>query len=149
MSIRPFEESDYKAILEIYSKSKLDELINESKKFKLLPLDEDPKRLAELKESDIYVYEDGGTLGYGAIFGAEIRALFVHPSGRGKGLGKHLLEYMLSKVEGAATLYLAKTNDNAKGLYEKFGFTVVDEFETEYNGLSVFANKMVRTIGNG
>jgi len=144
MNIRAFNEDDYPEILDIYAKSKLDELTYESKVFKLLPLEEDQKRLAKLQESDIYVYEDNGVIGYGALFGAEIRALFVHPNGRGKGFGKCLLEYLLSIIEGPAYLYVAKTNAPAKNLYEKFGFKVVDEFETTYNGVSVFANKMMR-----
>lgn len=149
MNIRPFEKRDYPAILEIYSMSKLDELINETKQFELLPLDKDPKRLSELFESDIYVYEEAGIMGYGALFGAEIRALFVHPHGRRKGLGRQLLEYLLAKVEGDTTLYVAKTNNNAKNLYEKFGFIVVGEFKTEYNGVPVLANKMLRIGSNG
>ena len=149
MNIRPFEQTDYPAILDIYSKSKLDELICENQEFELLPLDQDAKRFAELLESDIYVFDDDGVIGYGALFGEEIRALFVHSSGRGKGLGKTLLEYLLNKINGAASLYVAKTNAPAKGLYKKFGFIVVDEFETSYNGVSVFANKMVRAASNG
>jgi putative acetyltransferase len=144
MSIRSFEQADYSAILDIYSKSKLDELIYEKKEFELLPLDQDAKRLAELLESDIYVFDDNGVTAYGALFEQEVRALFVHPDSRGKGVGKALLEYLLDKTHGDASLYVAKTNVYAKALYEKIGFTVVDEFETSYNGVPVFANKMVR-----
>jgi len=144
MNIRAFHENDYPEILDIYAESKLDELTYENKAFKLLPLENDHKRLAELQESDIYVYEDNGIIGYGALFGYEIRALFVHPNGRGKGIGKRLLKHLLSIIEGPVYLYVAKTNTPAKNLYKKLGFTVVDEFETAYNGISVYANKMMR-----
>ncbi|OUR89802.1 GNAT family N-acetyltransferase [Gammaproteobacteria bacterium 42_54_T18] len=149
MNIRPFEQTDYPLVLDIYSKSKLDELIYESQEFKFLPLDQDAKRLAELQESDIYVFDNNGVIGYGAVFGEEIRALFIHPSGRGKGFGQTLLEYLLTKISGAASLYVAKTNAPAKALYEKFGFIVVDEFEASYNGVPVCANKMMRAASNG
>ena len=145
MRIRSFNQGDFPAILDIYAKSKLDELIHEDKEFVLLPLEEDEKRLAELLESDIYVCEDNRVIGYGALFGSEIRALFVHPDCRGRGLGKLLLEYLLSLIEGQAVLYVAKTNAHAKNLYEKYRFKVADEFETAYNGVPVLANKMVRT----
>jgi len=135
--------------LDIYAQSKLDELRFEKMEFELLPLENDENRLTQLKESDIYVYEDEGVIGYGALFGSEIRALFVCPSARGKGIGKSLLEFLLLKVTGTANLYVAKTNIPAKQLYKNYGFKVTDEFETNYNGIPVFANKMVRAGING
>jgi len=149
MNIRPFSDNDFPAILDIYTNSKLDELRFESEKFELLPLEYDRVRLAELKESDIYVYDDGGVIGYGALFGSEVRALFVCPSARGKGIGKSLLGFVLLKVKGTASLYVAKTNIPAKLLYNSVGFVITDEFETTYNGVSVLANKMVRSVNNG
>jgi len=149
MSIRSFSDDDFSTILDIYAQSKLDELRFEKMEFELLPLENDENRLTQLKESDIYVYEDEGVIGYGALFGSEIRALFVCPSARGKGIGKSLLEFLLLKVTGTANLYVAKTNIPAKQLYKNYGFKVTDEFETNYNGIPVFANKMVRAGING
>lgn len=144
MKIRAFCATDYQSVLEIYSGSKLDELRFEKKAFELLPLESDEKRLSALKESEIFVYEDGNVLGYGAIFETEIRALFVCPSARGKGIGKAILEFLLSQINGRATLFVAKTNFPAKELYKAYGFEVSDEFLTDYNGQPVFANKMIR-----
>ena len=148
MNIRPFKYSDLPAILDIYSNSKLDELINEKNKFSLLPLMEDKKRFAELMESDIYVYEENAVVGYCAIFGNEIRALFVHPNRRKKGLGKLLLEHLLSLINGPAVLYVAKSNCVAKEVYKKYGFKVTGEFVATYNKESVLANEMVRNMRN-
>lgn len=148
MTIRPFCENDYPTILAIYASSKLDELRYEDRVFEFLPLEDDEKRLAELLESDIYVYEDEGIVGFGAVFRSEIRALFVCPKARGKGVGKRLFELLLSKVAGLASLYVAKSNGPAKQLYFSYGFTVVNEFQTEYNGVSVYANEMVRAETN-
>ncbi len=144
MNIRPFRDNDFQEILEIYANSKLDELRFETEVFELLPLEEDKTRLAALRESDIYVYEDGGVKGYGALCGSEIRALFVCPRARGKGIGKSLLDFIFLKVTGSVSLYVAKTNIPAKQLYLSVGFVITDEFETMYNGVSVLANKMVR-----
>ncbi|MBI5591054.1 MAG: GNAT family N-acetyltransferase [Deltaproteobacteria bacterium] len=149
MKIRKYKKNDYYAILDIYAASKLDELRYEDVKFELLPLDRDMKRLGQLLESEIYIYEHDGVIGYCANCGSEIRALFVHPKSRGKGIGKCLLEFLLSKIPGPATLYVAKSNAPAKNLYTQFGFEVVEEFETSYNGLPVFANKMIRSTKNG
>ncbi|MGC0119616.1 N-acetyltransferase family protein [Pseudoalteromonas piscicida] len=147
MNIRELTEEDYPRIFEIYSKSKLDELRFEKKTFKLLPLENDEKRLSALMESKIYVFDDGNILGFGAIFGSEIRALFVCPSARGNGIGRKILEFLLSQICGKANLFVAKTNEPAKELYKAYGFEVSDEFLTEYNGESVYANEMVRIKG--
>ena len=59
MNIRAFCEKDYPRLLEIYSNSKLDELRFEKRLFQLLPLENDEKRLSALKESKIFVFDDG------------------------------------------------------------------------------------------
>lgn len=84
MNIRKYCEDDYKDILEIYSKSKLDELLFEKTEFELLPLESDEKRLTQLMESEIFVYAEKQVIGYSAVYRSEIRALFVHPDNRRK-----------------------------------------------------------------
>lgn len=148
MSIRKYTVNDYPAVLEIYSKAKLDELRYENNIFELLPLDKDNVRLAGLIESEIYLYDNGRVLGYGAICDKEIRALFVLPESRGLGVGKVLLEFLISQISGVVSLYVADSNFPAKNLYGHYGFKVTDIFETSYNGISVLANRMVRAISN-
>jgi putative acetyltransferase len=143
MHIRKYTDKDYTAVVEIYNLSKIDELQYEEVQFKLLPLAEDSKRLFELKESDIYVYSDLTVIGYCAIYGTEIRALFVHPNWRGEGVGRSLLEYLLSKCTGEVSLFVAESNLPAKKLYALYDFKIVDEFKTTYNGEFVLANKMI------
>lgn len=148
MNIRKYDKNDYCAILDIYAASKLDELRHEDATFELLSLERDTKRLSQLLESEIYIYEADGVIGYCAHYGSEIRALFVHPKSRGKGIGKCLLEFLLAKIPGSAKLYVAKSNTPAKTLYTEFGFEVVEEFATAYNGTPVFANTMIRFAKN-
>lgn len=147
MSIRKFRGNDLSSIAEIYSLSKLDELRYEDGGFQLLPLQKDENRLRELIESRIFVYEDAGIRGYGAVFGNEIRALFVHPLFRGRGIGTCLLEHLIAKAGTCAKLYVAKSNAPAKAMYLKYGFTVTREFETHYNGKPVLANEMICGAG--
>jgi putative acetyltransferase len=142
MSIRKYLQSDNNKLLEIYSTSKLDELKCENANFKLLPLNKDEIRLAQIYESDIYIYGTKDAAGFCAYSGSEIRALFVHPNYRGKGIGVSLLEFMLSNIIGTATLYVAASNHPAIKLYQKYAFKIISEFKTTYNGKAILANKM-------
>lgn len=145
MSIRVFTQNDLAAIFDIYNRSKLDELKFEDKEFILLPLEKDDVRLSGLMESEIYVYQEQGTIfGFGAVCANEIRALFVPPEHRAKGVGKKLLEFLLLHIKGQPCLYVASTNQPAKYLYQRHGFSVIDTFETTYNQVTVIAQKMAR-----
>ena len=144
MSIRRFTEADLSDLLEIYAQSKLDELRFEKRRFKLLRLEEDPERLPKILESTIYVYEDRGIVGFGALFESQVRALFVSPNARGKGVGKALLSFLLSKNSGEISLHVASSNWPAIGLYRRHGFQTEKEFLASYNGQSVWVSKMVR-----
>lgn len=143
MSIRRIQKSDYPAIFNIYENAKLDELRFEENHYVFLPLVEDERRFRELKESEIYVYDDGNVIAYGAIFAKHIRAIYVHSDFRGRGIGTTFLEFFISKINGKISLDIAKHNLPAKKLYEKYGFEVVNEFTTSYNGIDAIANKMV------
>lgn len=148
MSIRAYiQDADLHAIFDIYDRSKLDELNFEDQIFTLLPLKDDEARLSGLMESDIYVYQDHNCIsGYGAVCGNEIRALFVHPKFRGKGVGKKVLEFLLSLIQGQPCLFVASSNQPAKNLYQLYGFSVTETFETTYNHKPVIAQKMVRAV---
>lgn len=162
MTIRKFNEKDYQTVLNIYSQAKLDELRYEKQTFKFLPLAQDKIRLAALMQSDIYVYDTGHhnidnssyhnddkinteIVAYGAVYQQEIRALFVLPSSRGLGIGKTLLKFLMTKISGDISLYVADSNLPAKQLYQAYNFKVTEVFNTTYNGVLVVANKMVRT----
>lgn len=143
-NIRQFQTNDFAKIAEIYALAKLDEFRFENDQFTLLPLAQDEKRLNGLMEAQIFVYDNGRVLGYGAVFRHEIRALFVHPLARGQGLGKSPLEYLLAEIVYPAHLYVVKSNAPAKALYQAYGFLVTRDFQTDYNGKSIVANEMVR-----
>jgi putative acetyltransferase len=135
------------AVLDIYASSKMDELTHENEKFEFMPLQHDRGRYEKLFESKIFVYDDNGVIGYCAYFENEIRALYVQPSGRGRGIGQEMLDFMLRAIAGTPALFVAKSNIQAKKLYSKRGFKIVDEFEVKYNGKGVIANKMEKSDG--
>lgn len=79
--------------------------------------------------------EVAGGAGYGPLLGGdgtvcELRKMYLAPSSRGKGIGKLLLERILSeaKVAGYATIYLETVPhmEAARRLYERLGFARLD-----------------------
>lgn len=149
MHIRTLRNEEFDLVENIYALSKLDELRYESNCFQLLPIRQDERRLRELLECDIYVFEDGRVLGYGALVQDEIRALYVLPDARGMGVGSRLLEFMLNRVTHPVRLFIAKSNSPARCLYERYGFRIAREFETTYNGVPVLVNEMARASSDG
>lgn len=144
MQVRPYLDSDYLAVLDIYAHSKLDEFAAEPGEFTLLPLHEDHDRLAAFHASEVLVCEDGEVLGFAAISGNKIHAMFVRPEARRLGVGRRLMEYILPRMTGKVSLNVAKSNLPAKRLYQSFGFAVARDFETHYNRTPVWYDTMVR-----
>ena len=105
--IRKYIESDFERLSEIYNLSKLDELRYEPEEFELLSLDRDERRRNKIFESDIYLYCDGETKGFIAIYKSEIRALFVCPNYRGCGIGQALLRFALTSISSDMCLFVA------------------------------------------
>lgn len=144
MSIQKYTQRDLPSIFKIYNLSKLDELKFEDAEFELPPLEEDEERYGKLMESEIYVYQAQNQIsGFTAVFENEIRGLFVHPNSRGEGVGKKLIEFLLSRIQGESCLYVASSNQPAIDLYQQYGFIITDTFDTTYNQVPVVANKMV------
>ena len=143
MSIREYSSSNQRAIFDIYNLSKLDEQRFEDNTFSLQPLEEDKVRLQGLMESEIYVYQEHNRIvAYGAYLEKEIRALFVHPVFRSKGIGNKLMRFLLSCINEKAYLYVAASNQPAKILYQQYGFRVTDRFLSTYNKEPVIVEKM-------
>ena len=149
LRIRPYQDSDLPRIKQIYNVSKLDELRFETQRYTLIPLERDETRFEVFKKSALYIAErDDDVLGFGGRLGSEISMLFVCPAARGFGVGKTLFEFLLGQIDGATNLCVAKSNWPAKRLYQHYGFKVIREFETEYNGIPVIANEMSCTFAN-
>jgi ribosomal-protein-alanine N-acetyltransferase len=85
-----------------------------------------------------YAHDDGFVLARVAGDEAEILTLAVAPQARGRGLGRALLQAVISRAaeQGAASLFLEVGADNpaALALYAGLGFTRVGMRKAYYNG---------------
>jgi putative acetyltransferase len=144
MGIREYKEADFAAIVDIYAASKLDELRFELQKFKLTPLNLDPQRLVSFHESEVVVYEEERVSAYLGTHLNHIRSIFVSPTYRGKGIGRQLLEHAIAHAKGELSLDVVKSNVIAKNLYSHYGFKIVSEFVSSFDGVPVVVNTMKR-----
>ena len=135
MQIRPYRDSDWPAVREIYELAKPDELRGVVDASAIPPLDADPDMKVLFHESQILVMDDANRIvGFGGSRRTSITWLFVHPAHRRKGVALALVRAMLAELDGTITLNVATTNAAACNLYKRVGFTVEREFIGKFNG---------------
>ncbi|CEG26172.1 GNAT family N-acetyltransferase [Bacillus sp. B-jedd] len=66
----------------------------------------------------------------------ELAAIYLYPECQGKGIGTALLNEGIAKLEGIKELYINVERDNLIGrtFYEAKGFTVIGEFDDDFDG---------------
>jgi len=69
---------------------------------------------------------DGRVVGFAALIGDELGALFVDPAHQGKGVGSALMNHVKS-LRVRLTLGVFKANTRAQRFYEEHGFYIVGE----------------------
>lgn len=156
MHIRPYKETDFESIANLYNTCRPDEFYGETGHFTLIPWAEDQYMMSILSRSDIFVYESSefganeeqSIIGFCGITGDRINWLFVSPNQRGHGIGQQLLSHLLltlekSKLESGIALSVWKSNQRAKYLYLKHGFHITAEFPMLFQGNTLLVNKML------
>lgn len=135
MSIRPYRDSDWVAVRDIYDLAKPDEMRGVVEPSAIPRLEVDPNMLALFRNSEIFVMERGERIvGFSGSRGTFITWLFVHPAHRRMGVARALVREMLARLTGTITLHVATTNVAAYNLYKCLGFTVEREFIGQFNG---------------
>ena len=140
--IRSYKESDFDKIEAIYDLSKKDEFSYEDFEVTVTPLSKDSEMLELFQKSKIYVYDSNGIKGFVGVKDNYISWLFVAPNFRKQQIGKKLVTYVLSKLNGNVTLSVARSNTPAINLYKNLGFKVTKEFVGQYQGNPILVCKM-------
>lgn len=80
-----------------------------------------------LAKSAVWVAERAGTVvGYAAVEGDVLDALYLLPEARRQGIGTQLLERARRHSPSGLTLFVFQRNTDARAFYGRHGFTVVD-----------------------
>ncbi len=149
MKIRSYKPDDWIQVKNIYNLSKPDEMRGSVDLRAVIPLEEDQLNQNLFNESTIIVSEDiNEIIGFGGSKGNYISWLFVHPNHRRKGVAKSILDQILSQLIGEIRINVAQYNEAAISIYKKFGFTIVREFEGNFNGYKSKAMTLVLTKGS-
>ena len=146
MQIRHYEKSDLAAVLSSWeSATRLahdfmtDDFIAQER-----------KNVAEIymPNTDTWVAEiDGEVVGFIALMGNEVGAIFLQPDYHGKGVGKALMD-KAQELHGDLEVEVFKANVIGRNFYTKYGFENLEEKLHEPTGqqllrLKYTANKAV------
>lgn len=137
MTVRRFSEADLQAVCRVYLDAKRDELQCERNDFEVTPMDQDSVILTAFRESEVFVFEHGEVLGFAALYGSQLRALFVRRDARGIGIGQALLNAVLATGCKEVLLNVSKSNAAARRFYRRNGFADVGESVRKYEGIDI------------
>ncbi len=93
-------------------------------------------RDAHLPNAETWIFEAEDTVvGFIALIGDEVGAIFVHPERQGQGIGRALMDHAAGLRD---TLYLDVFKQNAVGrrFYDRYGFRLDRENVNEQTGFS-------------
>ncbi|WP_430787547.1 N-acetyltransferase family protein [Virgibacillus flavescens] len=82
---------------------------------------------------------------------AELGAIYLLPAFQGAGIGTKLLKLGISKLKGAAEIYInvEKENKSGRTFYEAKGFETVSEFDDDFDGHILQTVRMVLKRDSG
>lgn len=84
-------------------------------------------------EVTVYVDAAGRSQGFCGIQGDKIEMLFVHPSVRGQGIGRHLVEWAIA-THAVSRVDVNEQNSQALGFYRRMGFEPFRRSPTDAQG---------------
>jgi GNAT superfamily N-acetyltransferase len=78
-------------------------------------------------EQEVWVWEeDGRILGFAALHGDEVPALYVEPDAQGRGIGSALFEHLTERRPGGFRFWVFQQNERARRFYERHGAVAVE-----------------------
>ena len=139
--IRPYIGSDLSELLEAWGKSTslahpfLSESFLAQEKINIPNM--------YLPNADTWVVEDEGkVVGFIALIGNEVGAIFVDPKCHGRGLGKALMDKAQS-LHARLEVEVFKENHIGRNFYDRYGFKYLEEKVFETTGDKVLRLKSV------
>ncbi len=96
-----------------------------------------------LPNAETWVFEDEGrVVGFVALLGNEVGAIFVHPDQQRRGVGRQLMD-KAKELRGELVVEVFKANSSGRAFYSKYGFEVVAEKVHEQTGFELLRLRLV------
>ena len=96
-----------------------------------------------LPNADTWVVEkDGRVMGFIALIGNEVGALFVEPEIHGAGAGKQLMD-KARELHGDLEVQVFEDNEIGRAFYSRYGFKLMNERVCERTGFTLLRLKYV------
>ena len=131
-AIRKYETKDDDDIVRVWYKAS--ELAHPFLKKDFLKKEEQNIRNIYLPNTETWVYEvNDEVLGFVALIGNEVGALFLDPDFHGHGIGYRLMKHV-SKLHKELEVEVFKKNSIGRGFYKRFGFKYLSEGVHEGSG---------------
>jgi putative acetyltransferase len=77
--------------------------------------------------------DEGRVVAFLGVVDRNVEMLFIHPSHRGRGIGRELMEFAVDGL-GAQTVDVNEQNEQAVGFYRHIGFEVTGRSELDGQG---------------
>lgn len=90
-----------------------------------------------LPNAETWVFEDEGrVVGFVALLGNEVGAIFVNPNQQRRGVGRQLMD-KAKELRGELVVEVFKANTMGRAFYAKYGFTPIEEKVHEQTGFDL------------
>lgn len=130
--IRRFRENDVETLIEIWRTAS--EVATPFLSAKFMAAEPDNIRNVYMPNAETWVYEtDDTVVGFIALIGDEVGAIFVHPDTQGHGIGRALMDHA-ANLRDSLFLDVFKENAIGRHFYDRYGFHYEHEYVHEQTG---------------
>ena len=130
--IRAYRDNDLDELLEVWYRASLVAHPFLSTGFLARERENIPR--VYLPAAETYVYEEEGrVVGFIALLGDEVGAIFVDPALHGRGIGRALMDHARS-LRDRLELDVFKDNAIGRRFYDRYGFQIVEERKHQETG---------------
>jgi putative acetyltransferase len=131
-AIREYRESDLNAVLDVWMRAS--QLAHQFLSADFLARESQIIREVLLPVTETWVYEEGGgLLGFVALIGNEVGAIFVAPEHMRRGIGRALMDKAVG-MHGVVELDVFAANSIGRSFYRRYGFVEVGQSMHEETG---------------
>lgn len=133
MTIRPYIAQDLEELLDVWYRASLTAHSFLSEEFFETERHEIAEQWLPAAETMVYVI-DGRVVGFVALIGNEVGAIFVDPDAQGRGIGCALMD-AARESRPFLELDVFEANSIGRGFYDAYGFEFVNRHMNEAVGL--------------